>query len=79
MEEDVVEKIKTVMEKEVNPMLAMEGGGVDLVDFKAEEGRVEVRLTGACSGCPYGKMTLYGLVEERLKASVPEVKEVVAI
>jgi len=62
----------------IRPSLAGHGGGVDLVDV-SEDGVVQVRLTGACGGCPMSQMTLKMGVEAGLKDMVPEVKEVVAL
>jgi len=62
---------------EIRPLLQSEGGDIELVGV--EDGVVSVRLKGACAGCPGAQMTLKMGVERRLKAAVPEVKEVVAI
>ena len=63
--------------KEVRPMLEADGGGVDLVDV-TEEGKVTLRLTGACGGCPMSSMTLKMGIERVLRKKVPEIKEVVS-
>ena len=63
--------------EELRPALQMDGGDVEFVGFK--DGVVEVRLMGACGGCPMATMTLTGFVEERLKARVPEVTQVVRV
>jgi Fe-S cluster biogenesis protein NfuA len=62
---------------EVRPALQMDGGDVELVSV--EDGVVRVRLLGACGGCPMATMTLVGFVEERLRARVPEVRQVVSV
>jgi len=62
---------------EIRPFLEADGGNIELIDV--QEGVVKVRLTGACGSCPMSQMTLKRGVEARLKAKVPEVKEVVAI
>jgi Fe-S cluster biogenesis protein NfuA len=62
---------------EVRPALQMDGGDVELVSL--EDGVVRVRLLGACSGCPMATMTLVGFVEERLRARVPEIRQVVSV
>jgi Fe-S cluster biogenesis protein NfuA len=71
------EKIKEVIEKEVRPLLAMDGGNIDLVS--AEKGVVKVMLSGACAGCLMSQYTLVNFVEATLKEKVPEVKKVVAV
>lgn len=72
---DAVEK---VLNEEVRPMLSMHGGGVELVDV-TEDGTVKVKLTGGCCGCPSAQMTLTGVIENALKAKVPQVKKVEAV
>jgi Fe-S cluster biogenesis protein NfuA len=62
---------------EVRPALQMDGGDVELVSV--EDGVVRVRLLGACGGCPMATMTLVGFVEERLRARVPEIRQVVSV
>jgi len=62
----------------IRPALQMDGGDLELVDVK-EDGTVEVRLQGACKGCPMSQMTLTMGVEKRLKEQVPGVTKVVAV
>ena len=71
------EKVEEVLDK-IRPSLVADGGNVELVDVD-EEGKVEVRLTGACAGCPFSTMTLKMGIEQVLRQEVPEVKEVVAV
>lgn len=73
MQERVEEALQTI-----RPMLQADGGDVELVDV-SEEGIVQVRLTGACGGCPMSQMTLSQGIERQLKARIPELKEVVAV
>jgi Fe-S cluster biogenesis protein NfuA len=63
--------------EEVRPALQMDGGDVELVGIEA--GVVQVRLLGACGGCPMAMMTLVGFVEERLRQRVPEIRQVVNV
>lgn len=72
------EEVEKVLKEEVGPMLAMHGGGVELVDV-SDDGVVKVKLTGGCSGCPSAQMTLAGVVEQAIKAKVPQVKSVEAV
>ncbi len=62
--------------EDIRPALQADGGNVELVDV-SDQGVVKVRLTGACSGCPMGMMTLKEGIEKELKSKVPGVKEVV--
>lgn len=63
--------------KEVRPMLEADGGNVELVSV-TDDGKVTLRLTGACGSCPMSQMTLKMGVERILKKRVPEIKEVVS-
>lgn len=70
-------KVEAVIKK-IQPMLAADGGSVELVSVDEKKGEVRVRLTGACGCCPHAAMTLKGVVERMIREEVPEVKEVVA-
>ena len=70
------EKVEDAL-KDVRPMLQADGGDVELIDV-TEDGKVTLKLTGACSGCPMSSMTLKMGVERHLKKIIPEVKEVVS-
>ena len=55
----------------------MDGGDAELV---AVEGSVvQVRLLGACCGCPMAEATLVGFVEDRLRKRVAEVRRVISV
>lgn len=69
--------IRQILEEEIRPAVAMDGG--DIVFHKYEDQVVYVHMQGACAGCPSSMMTLKEGVESRLKMSIPEIIEVVAI
>jgi Fe-S cluster biogenesis protein NfuA len=71
IERDQVEK---ALEK-TRSVLRGDGGDVELVDVTSD-GVVQVRLKGACGGCPMATMTLKSLIERVLKKELPEVKAV---
>lgn len=71
------EEVKKALE-EIRPHLQADGGDVELVEV-TDDGIVKVRLTGACQGCPMKQFTLQMGIGKRLKESVPEVKEVLAV
>jgi NFU1 iron-sulfur cluster scaffold homolog, mitochondrial len=74
---EVVKKIKNILEERVRPAVAMDGGDIVFNHFK--DGIVYVELHGACSGCPSSTVTLKNGVENMLKHYVPEVESVEAI
>ncbi|MFN3822112.1 MAG: NifU family protein [bacterium] len=61
----------------IRPALQAEGGDLTLLNVD-EEGRVHIRLKGACQTCPMAIYTLKMGIERFLKAAVPGITEVVA-
>jgi Fe-S cluster biogenesis protein NfuA len=74
---EVVERIRKVLEEEIRPAVAMDGGDVIFAGF--QDGVVEVYLQGACVGCPSASATLRFGIEARLKEEVPEVTSVISV
>ena len=62
--------------QDVRPSLQADGGDIELVSV-SDDGKVTVRLKGACGSCPMAVMTLKQGVEAYLKKVVPDVTEVV--
>jgi len=72
-----VEEVKKALE-DVRPSLQADGGDIEFISA-SEDGVVEVRLTGACFGCPMSQITLKDGVERYLKSTVPGIKSVEAV
>jgi Fe-S cluster biogenesis protein NfuA len=70
-------KIKEILDKEIRPAVAMDGG--DVVFDRFENGVVYLFMQGSCAGCPSSKMTLKMGIETRLREALPEIKEVVSV
>ena len=62
--------IQQVLEQEVRPVLAEDGGDVELFDVDGD--RVLVQLKGACGSCASSMATLKGAIEATLKERVSE-------
>ena len=75
---NVTKRVQDVIEK-IRPMLQGDGGDIELVAMDESTGVVQVRLQGACKGCPHAAMTLKMGVERHLREHVSEVTEVVAV
>lgn len=75
--DDVAARIQRILDEEIRPFVARDGGDVLFAGF--HDGRVELYLQGSCSGCPSSTATLKLGIESRLREAVPEVQEVVAI
>ena len=71
------EKVEEVL-GEIRKALVADGGDLELVDV-TDAGVVQVKLKGACAGCPGAQMTLKFHVERILKEHVPEVTAVEAL
>ncbi len=70
-------KLEEVLDK-VRPAIQADGGNVELVNIR-DDNVVEVRLTGACRGCPMATLTLKAGIERIVKEEIPEVKEVISV
>jgi len=71
------EKIRQILDQEIRPAVAMDGG--DIIFKKFENGIVYLHLQGSCHGCPSSLMTLKMGIENRLRETIPDIREVVAI
>lgn len=71
----MIEQIKEIIEKEINPQLEFHSGGCELLDV--EDGIVTIRLFGGCSGCPSSHITLFNGIVPILKEKLPEIRDVV--
>jgi len=71
------DKVELALNK-IRPSLMADGGNVELVEVTSD-GKVKVRLTGACHGCPMSQMTLKEGIERMIKEEIPEVKEVISV
>lgn len=70
-------RIETVLAEDVRPMLAADGGDVEIVDIK--ENLVYVELTGACASCPGASGTIQHVVEKTLRNKVDDALRVIQI
>ncbi len=64
--------------EQIRPAVQDDGGDVELVAIRPD-GTAEVRLHGACVGCPSSQMTLKMGIERSLRANIPEIIGVVEV
>lgn len=64
--------------EKIRPYLQSDGGDIELINI-TDDYIVQVKLTGACYGCPFSMQTLKAGVEQALMKEVPEIREVVAL
>jgi Fe/S biogenesis protein NfuA len=70
----IADRVRDVLESQVNPAIAAHGGMISLVDV--EETDVYVEMSGGCQGCTLSRMTLRQGVERMLREAVPELTAV---
>lgn len=74
---DVAQRVATVLERHINPSIAMHGGHAELAGV--QEGTAYLRLSGGCQGCSMAAVTLRQGIETALRELVPEITEVVDV
>jgi Fe-S cluster biogenesis protein NfuA len=75
---DLRQRIEAVLDEHVRPGLRADGGDVEVVGIDADR-IVQVRMIGACQGCPSAIMTLTFGIESTLKAQIPEIRFIEAV
>jgi Fe/S biogenesis protein NfuA len=70
----IADRVRAVLEDQVNPAIAAHGGVISLIDV--EDTEVFVEMGGGCQGCALSRMTLRQGVERMLREAVPEVTAV---
>jgi Fe-S cluster biogenesis protein NfuA len=76
-EQTLEEQVKEIIEN-IRASLQGHGGDVQFVSID-KDNTVNVRLQGACKGCPGATMTMKMGIERILKERLPQVKKVVAV
>jgi Fe/S biogenesis protein NfuA len=71
----LAERIRYIIETEINPQIASHGGRVSLEEI-ADDGIVVLRFGGGCHGCGMADVTLKQGIEKTLRARLPEITEV---
>jgi Fe-S cluster biogenesis protein NfuA len=64
----VQEKVEAVIAEYIRPLVEADGGQVELVEVA--DGRVVIRLSGTCNGCPGQPYTLMRVIEPAIKRAV---------
>ena len=70
-------RIEAVLEEDIRPMLAADGGDVEIIDIK--ENLIYVDLTGACATCPGASGTNQHGIEKKLRDKVGDALRVIQI
>lgn len=71
----LIYRVEELLNK-ARPYLAIDGGGVEFVDFEEEQGVLVLKLIGNCADCPLSMMTLRAGIERLILNNISEVKRV---
>ena len=63
-----MQKVMRVIDEDIRPRLAQDGGDIELVDMEGT--KVVVAMRGACSSCRASQLTIKDLVEKTLREQV---------
>jgi cystathionine gamma-synthase len=74
---DLAERVRRILDGEMNPAIAAHGGRVALVDVT--DGWVRIRLEGGCQGCSLAEVTFRQGIEPLLRKGNPEIVAVVDV
>ena len=75
---ELYKRVDEVLDR-IRPYVQSDGGHVELVNVDEAEGTAFIRFQGACSGCPSSAITLQMGIENEIRTSVPEIRQVVAV
>lgn len=76
-DEDLQSPVSSIIKTKIAPMLARDGGAIQLLDIR--DARVFVQLQGSCVGCSASGSTLKFVVEKELKAAIHPDLEIVNV
>jgi len=73
----VADRVKQVIEMQVNPAIASHGGSVTLIEVRDEV--VYLEMMGGCQGCGMAAVTLAQGIRRIIMENVPEVRDIVDV
>jgi len=69
------EKVRQLLDQQVNPAIAAHGGYASVVRVEAE--KAYITMGGGCQGCAMSALTLREGIESAILSAIPEITEVV--
>ncbi|GAT75690.1 NifU domain-containing protein [Ehrlichia ruminantium] len=76
-DEEIVSKIKELIDNYIKPAVAQDGGDIKFKGYS--NGIVFVKLRGACSGCPSASITLKEGIYNMLTYYLPDIQSVESV
>ena len=71
---EIADRVREVLDNNVNPAIAAHGGHIALIDVRDTE--ISVEMSGGCQGCALSAATLRQGVERMLREEIPELTAV---
>ncbi|CAK9437461.1 uncharacterized protein LODBEIA_P18390 [Lodderomyces beijingensis] len=75
-DDEVVQMIKELIFTRIRPAIQDDGGDIEFVEFRPDDGTVFLKLKGACRSCDSSSVTLKNGIESMLKHYIEEVQAV---
>ena len=74
---NIIERIEASLDS-IRPYLEADGGNVRILEI-TDDNTLKLEFMGNCGSCPMSPMTFKAGVEEAIKRTVPEIKNIVVI
>lgn len=71
---DLADRVRHVIDTEINPGIAAHGGSVSLVDVR--DSVVYLKMSGGCQGCGMASVTLSQGIRRILGEAIPEITDI---
>ncbi len=66
----LADRVREVLDDQVNPAIASHGGAISLAEIQGTE--IYLEMSGGCQGCAMSRLTLRQGVERMLRQAIPE-------
>ena len=76
-DEDLQQPVSTIIKDKIAPMLAKDGGAIELLQIK--NGKIYIQLQGSCVGCAASSSTLKFIVEKEIKTAIHPELEIINV
>ena len=71
-------RVEKALDK-LRPALKADGGDARVVECDEEQGKVSIKMIGACGGCPLSQLDFVYAIESLIRREVPEVRDIAAV
>lgn len=73
--QELRDKVESVLKEKVEPALAEHFGGAQITEL-TDDGILYIKMTGACGTCPAAKEELEGSIKDTVIQACPEISDV---